>query len=444
MKCYKCNSTWTSKSVMSKCPFCGENLETVKELRECDVCKKQWESKEDPKVCPFCGEPFGKNQRIESVSEGIKYAIAKYGLDILKNGRALQSYIMDMVSDCDQEKKLLKIAFIHGVGELVYGLSNIKEKAEREVEEKRILKKITDDAFLSEENAYSLMNIFLEGMGIEKMEYVKSYPQFNNKEIVSLSAGFYSTVSLKNDGTVKSSGWNKYGQCNVESWNGVVEISSGRYHTVAVSTDGSALSAGDNSKGQCDVFQWKDISHISAGENHTLGLKKDGTACATGDNSKGQCNVSEWKDLVSISAGEGFSVGVTSYGKVLTTSKCFLDMERLTDVKAVSAGASFVVALKKDGTAVAVGDNSVGQCNVENWKGLSAVCAGSHHVLGLKKDGTVTFAGENKFGQCDVSYWRDVKAVSAYFSHTVGLKKDGTILFAGDRSFGKFDADKLN
>ena len=50
---------------------------------------------------------------------------------------------------------------------------------------------------------------------------------------------------------------------------------------------------------------------------------------------------------------------------------------------------AFTVGLRNDGTAVAVGDNSLGQCNVDDWTGLIAISAGQFHTIGLREDGTV-------------------------------------------------------
>ena len=51
---------------------------------------------------------------------------------------------------------------------------------------------------------------------------------------------------------------------------------------------------------------------------------------------------------------------------------------------------------------------------------------------GLKSDGTVVATGENSDGQCDVEEWEDIIAISASGNYTVGLKSDGTVVAAGD------------
>ena len=51
---------------------------------------------------------------------------------------------------------------------------------------------------------------------------------------------------------------------------------------------------------------------------------------------------------------------------------------------------------------MATGKNDDGQCNVSDWKDIIAVSAGYHHTVGLKADGTVVATGSNSYGQCDV------------------------------------------
>ena len=94
----------------------------------------------------------------------------------------------------------------------------------------------------------------------------------------------------------------------------------------------------------------------------------------------------------------------------------------------IRAGSWYTVGLKSDGTVVAVGSNSLGQCDVEGWTDIVAASAGSVYTVGLKSDGTVVAVGNNSSGQCDVEGWTDIVAVSAGSMHTVGLKSDGTVV----------------
>ena len=76
---------------------------------------------------------------------------------------------------------------------------------------------------------------------------------------------------------------------------------------------------------------------------------------------------------------------------------------------AISAGADHTVGLKSDGSVVAVGDNSYGQCNVDSWADIVAISAGTDYTVGLKSDGTVVVAYA---GPCDVDTWSNIKLPS--------------------------------
>ena len=83
--------------------------------------------------------------------------------------------------------------------------------------------------------------------------------------------------------------------------------------------------------------------------------------------------------------------------------------KRSVPIVAVAAGWEHTVGLKADGTVVAAGENSYGQCDVSGWRDIVAVAAGVFHTVGLKSDGTVVAVGNNGSGQCDVSGWANIR-----------------------------------
>jgi len=97
----------------------------------------------------------------------------------------------------------------------------------------------------------------------------------------------------------------------------------------------------------------------------------------------------------------------------------------------VSAGGYHIVGLESDGTVVAMGDNTYGQCNVDGWTDIIQVALGLGHTVGLKSDGTVVTVGDNPYGQRNVGGWTDIIQIAAGWQHTVGLKSDGTMVAAG-------------
>ena len=108
----------------------------------------------------------------------------------------------------------------------------------------------------------------------------------------------------------------------------------------------------------------------------------------------------------------------------------------------LSAGQAHTVAIKTDGTVIATGSNSEGQCNVSDWQNIIAISAGRGHTAGLKSDGTVVAVGYDEGGRLDVDGWTDIVAISARGTHTVGLKCDGTVVVVGYNGDGRCDVEE--
>ncbi|MDH4299270.1 MAG: hypothetical protein OEV54_01305, partial [Dehalococcoidia bacterium] len=128
------------------------------------------------------------------------------------------------------------------------------------------------------------------------------------------------------------------------------------------------------------------------------------------------------------------TVGVAANGTVVavgenTYGQC--SVGNWTSVDQVAAGCFHTVGLRADGTVVAVGNNEVGQCEVGGWVDIASIAAGFFHTVGLKAAGSVVAVGRSDYGQCKVGTWTDIIQVAAGFSHTVGLRTDGTAVAAG-------------
>ena len=101
----------------------------------------------------------------------------------------------------------------------------------------------------------------------------------------------------------------------------------------------------------------------------------------------------------------------------------------------LAVGNDHTVALKSDGTVMATGDNSYGQCNVQNWTNIVAVAAGAYHTVGLRADGTLVAVGDDRYGQCQVSGITDVVCIAAHTFDSVAQKKDGSLICIGRNKF---------
>ncbi|MBR4720709.1 MAG: TIR domain-containing protein [Clostridia bacterium] len=145
-----------------------------------------------------------------------------------------------------------------------------------------------------------------------------------------------------------------------------------------------------------------------------------------------------------ISAGSTYTVGLKSNGTVVAVGSADkYDVLGWRDIVAISAGRGHIVGLKSDGTVVATGDNNHGECDVSSWHDIVAISTELWHTVGLKSDGTVIatkYRGSDSYhGQCDVYDWCDIIAISTGAYYTVGLKSDGTVVAVGENDYGQCD-----
>lgn len=109
-----------------------------------------------------------------------------------------------------------------------------------------------------------------------------------------------------------------------------------------------------------------------------VGLKEDGTVCAVTEGYMGEpygaWDFTGWSDVQKLFSGTDCTIGLRSDGSLLVTGGEFGSMDcqdeiaGWTDIQdiffAKGEFCDHVVGLKRDGTLVAAGDNSFGQCNV--------------------------------------------------------------------------------
>ncbi|MNU97887.1 Exochitinase 1 precursor [compost metagenome] len=231
---------------------------------------------------------------------------------------------------------------------------------------------------------------------------------------------------------------------------GVKQLTSGYYHTLALMEDGTVKSWGSNSSGQLGTGDTTNrtapttipglsgVKQIEASWNNTLALMEDGTVKSWGSNAYGE-----------------LGTGDTTYKKVPTM------IPGLSGVKQLTAGNSHTLALMDDGTVKSWGYNNYGQLGIGNTtnkivpttipglSGVKQLAASFYYTMALMEDGTVKGWGYNQYGQLGTGDTTDkmfptaiyglsgVKQLELGFFHSSALFGNGTVKAWGDNSYGQ-------
>ncbi len=178
------------------------------------------------------------------------------------------------------------------------------------------------------------------------------------------------------DGTVRAWGGNQYGKLGdgtttnralpvtVSGLNNVRAVACGGDHSLALTYDGTVFAWGHNNLGQLGnnaipdsavpvqvkgvggVGFLTDVVSIACGSQHCLAVKSDGSVYAWGGNQ---------------SAELGIGVTDTSPHRTPVAVKAVTGNGALTDVVNIASYAQFTLAVMRDSTVVAWGDNTYGQ-----------------------------------------------------------------------------------
>ncbi|GAA2093927.1 hypothetical protein GCM10009841_04000 [Microlunatus panaciterrae] len=257
------------------------------------------------------------------------------------------------------------------------------------------------------------------GGGADRQELLKPPADLDDAVAVTASdsAGSYSSLALRADGTLVGWGLNAFGETTPpEDLTGVVSIDSGPGFSLALRADGSVVAWGSDVSGQTDVpDDLGPVTAVSAGGYFSYqGIGLDDQPC-------------------------GFALALRQDGTVVRWGKdspqlgCdFIDArlnppDGLAHVVAISAGSRQALALRSDGTVVAWGSGVAAGLDgtpPEQWSNIVAISAGSGNSLGLRADGTVLAYGI--WGESGPPQVTDVAAVSAS-NRDVFLHRDRTV-----------------
>lgn len=272
--------------------------------------------------------------------------------------------------------------------------------------------------------------------------------------VAAISAGYYFSLVVLNDGSLEGYGDNEYAQmgtdytsssyyrCLIES-SGVVAASAGYYFTVYAKADGSFWACGNNEYGQLGngllsrkstpVKISDGVSLAGAAGNRTFFYKNDKTLWGTGKNGV-------------------YCLGDGTYQSKASPVKIAED-----DIVQIAGGTYHTFYLTKDGTLWGFGSNGNGRLGIGSYSrsenpykvmtNVAQVAAGNAHTLILKTDGSLWTCGYNYYGQLGdgtteavttpSKVMDDVAQVAAGNNHSLVLKTDGSLWSCGYNYYGQ-------
>ena len=209
-------------------------------------------------------------------------------------------------------------------------------------------------------------------------------------DITNLYGTYAATYALRSDGRIccytslsminLRYEWDNYAPlADVSAWRDVVQFRCdlSDYSPVALRRDGTVVTLRINSIAE-EIAGWTGVKEIIGyGDRRLLGLRKDGTVLGAGFDEETAREIASWTDVKTI----------------IQAGDCFL-------------------ALRNDGTMLAISATESPSNNVEtlirdvrSWTEVTEIATDdadfyqTRHAVGLRRDGTVVGAGENSDGQ---------------------------------------------
>ncbi len=109
---------------------------------------------------------------------------------------------------------------------------------------------------------------------------------------------------------------------------------------------------------------------------------------------------------------------------------------------AVCVCSDFTALLHSDGTVEVNGKTEFNE-QKDEWYSITKICGGNGHIIGLRSDGTVVAFGDNSCGQCNVSDWNNIKDIFANHYYSAAVTDKEQLLLTGRMDFGSFTEEDL-
>ena len=231
------------------------------------------------------------------------------------------------------------------------------------------------------------------------------------EDIVKISAGGTHTVGLKSDGTVVAAGNNRQNQCNVGNWKNIVHIYAGQNATMAIDTNGRVYSTDTISNG---IFRALKDHYVSGCVSMDAFFGITERDELSGYYIGGNADTPRFRipgsiEAVQVDTNQFDSFALGSDGRIYTDAMhTYLhtdDWDNWTDIVKIAVGG--------DADTIIFAQDSTGKLYSSGpylslalaWTDIMDFSIGTNHAVGVRSDGSVVACGEISSGQCNVGKW---------------------------------------
>ena len=259
-----------------------------------------------------------------------------------------------------------------------------------------------------------------------------------------IAAGKYHTLGVTEDGRVLFCGRNDKGQGDVGDWSGIRRVYAADDYTVGLGYDGVLRVAGQPPFDPALPTTWgSHPADVVVTADHMAALYPDGRVLSTipHPTEAGATDTSAWQGIRAIAAGKGFTVGICYGGQVVASEGTSAEIRRAlsgwSGVVSLACGRDYVLGLTTEGRVLAAGhmrvvkDSSdtahalrptaeyVGETpDTAAWRDVLALTAGPDHALAMTREGSLLATGQDSDGQCasvaHFTLFRDTRQLYGY------------------------------
>ena len=258
-------------------------------------------------------------------------------------------------------------------------------------------------------------------------------PPTDLNDVVSVEAGSFHIVALRENGHVVAWGDNSRGQTDVPpTLENVVQIAAANHYSAALLSTGEIhiWGTGPNNN-EIPSRQGLTIA-MAAGDAHMMTLDNEGIVSAFGSNRSGQLNIPDGlSEIVSISAGSEHSVALSRDGTVSAWGRAgfqiFPPTNSLRGITAIDSGGNEALALGADGRVFVLGSLKLNiggpALKPESLSAVRLIASGQFHSYVLS--GPDDLAGWGAFGTGDNTAPDDLRGI---LDITIGREFSAAVL----------------